>query len=115
MPSMFLRVGKEQGYEGKEGLPSKIPLAKAKDSGSDKIQADVDNPIGICTLYHGVRLFRPEFRQVLLSPAEKLCIRGECGGAVDNIGGISISGPCRILRRSEERRVGKECRSRWSP
>src|SRR5690348_17589241 len=26
-------------------------------------------------------------------------------------GGIAL----RILRRSEERRVGKECRSRWSP
>src|SRR5256885_15567678 len=24
-------------------------------------------------------------------------------------------GPCALLRRSEERRVGKECRSRWSP
>ena len=22
---------------------------------------------------------------------------------------------CEILKRSEERRVGKECRSRWSP
>ena len=23
--------------------------------------------------------------------------------------------PCRMVARSEERRVGKECRSRWSP
>src|SRR5712675_2866920 len=25
------------------------------------------------------------------------------------------AGPCREIVRSEERRVGKECRSRWSP
>ena len=28
---------------------------------------------------------------------------------------ISLSLMCRWFRRSEERRVGKECRSRWSP
>jgi len=28
---------------------------------------------------------------------------------------VWVSGPRRLLRRSEERRVGKECRSRWSP
>ena len=28
---------------------------------------------------------------------------------------IAISQPNEILSRSEERRVGKECRSRWSP
>src|SRR5260370_13691581 len=27
----------------------------------------------------------------------------------------ACSRPCRRTRRSEERRVGKECRSRWSP
>ena len=32
--------------------------------------------------------------------------------------GYGIQGPgqaCNLLCRSEERRVGKECRSRWSP
>src|SRR5256885_12375752 len=28
---------------------------------------------------------------------------------------IGVHDICRTLRRSEERRVGKECRSRWSP
>src|SRR2546426_10600404 len=27
----------------------------------------------------------------------------------------SRGSPCQVARRSEERRVGKECRSRWSP
>ena len=26
-----------------------------------------------------------------------------------------LRSPCRVMKRSEERRVGKECRSRWSP
>ena len=28
---------------------------------------------------------------------------------------VPIAPKCNIHRRSEERRVGKECRSRWSP
>ena len=35
------------------------------------------------------------------------------------VGGVSLTGgrgsPYRAFPRSEERRVGKECRSRWSP
>ena len=32
-------------------------------------------------------------------------------------GGMAVvyKARCRLLLRSEERRVGKECRSRWSP
>src|SRR3989442_8821547 len=29
--------------------------------------------------------------------------------------GVTVRGSCSIPLRSEERRVGKECRSRWSP
>ena len=36
---------------------------------------------------------------------------GKVWGALKEIGEISIP----ELARSEERRVGKECRSRWSP
>ena len=32
-----------------------------------------------------------------------------------SVTGASISRHLAILKRSEERRVGKECRSRWSP
>ena len=50
--------------------------------------------------------FRTFFREAL-----------ECGGtliAVDTSDG-RIIGSSRFHARSEERRVGKECRSRWSP
>src|SRR5690554_5573933 len=44
----------------------------------------------------------------LLSATERLNIPAVIEGRV-------LSGPGEILLRSEERRVGKECRSRWSP
>ena len=34
---------------------------------------------------------------------------------LDSVGGETRERSWRVLRRSEERRVGKECRSRWSP
>src|SRR5256885_8665718 len=34
---------------------------------------------------------------------------------VESAGGRALSGLALVPRRSEERRVGKECRSRWSP
>ena len=34
---------------------------------------------------------------------------------IAEITGLSKEGSYKIIRRSEERRVGKECRSRWSP
>ena len=37
------------------------------------------------------------------------------GMICENPGLISPGGNCYTNRRSEERRVGKECRSRWSP
>ena len=50
---------------------------------------------------------------------------GELGPVIDPTGGQKhleqgvlhtvTPDPDRVLRRSEERRVGKECRSRWSP
>src|SRR2546421_6870053 len=58
---------------------------------------------------------------------------GNCGDMIDNdcnglidcadpacglstcVGGTNNHQPCSSPQRSEERRVGKECRSRWSP
>src|SRR6202140_5188373 len=39
------------------------------------------------------------------------------GGQVPRpeVGEVPENSVCRLRRRSEERRVGKECRSRWSP
>src|SRR2546425_12886748 len=38
-----------------------------------------------------------------------------CGVDLTSIDGIDIMTAQTIVARSEERRVGKECRSRWSP
>ena len=38
-----------------------------------------------------------------------------CGGGAASGGETGSGDPVRIATRSEERRVGKECRSRWSP
>src|SRR5262249_59697791 len=38
-----------------------------------------------------------------------------CAGLGRSVGSARPGAPARRLRRSEERRVGKECRSRWSP
>ena len=39
----------------------------------------------------------------------------EEGGTTDGGDKLYITGSLQALYRSEERRVGKECRSRWSP
>src|SRR3712207_7613369 len=39
----------------------------------------------------------------------------QTGANLRNFGGSSCTGETSTLARSEERRVGKECRSRWSP
>ena len=35
--------------------------------------------------------------------------------AIEDTFGVSAAAPAAVVARSEERRVGKECRSRWSP
>src|SRR5437016_9259556 len=39
----------------------------------------------------------------------------DCNAVADELCGSQIVGDENIGKRSEERRVGKECRSRWSP
>src|SRR5919108_5968831 len=43
----------------------------------------------------------------------KRCRPNELGPAERQA--AAVAGACRMIERSEERRVGKECRSRWSP
>src|SRR3712207_7800891 len=49
----------------------------------------------------------------------RACLLAEAGDttmAVATLGhALQLAEPERLRRRSEERRVGKECRSRWSP
>src|SRR3712207_7601776 len=40
---------------------------------------------------------------------------GQLGQQLDAVGGVLVGAEFLELARSEERRVGKECRSRWSP
>src|ERR1039457_5259091 len=54
---------------------------------------------------------RPKWKNPAIVPTIATAV-----AAVDNLS--SESGGCiakKVTRRSEERRVGKECRSRWSP
>ena len=48
-------------------------------------------------------------------PQRKMGIIKSGGAAAARIGKYKKQGRCRTEIRSEERRVGKECRSRWSP
>ena len=43
-----------------------------------------------------------------------ICIIGGGSGGLSLAAGVAQLG-AKIVLRSEERRVGKECRSRWSP
>src|SRR2546429_990866 len=55
------------------------------------------------------------FYDIALQRGEALCQGMECAGLPDQ-GAGSTECLCRgAVTRSEERRVGKECRSRWSP
>ena len=48
--------------------------------------------------------------------AKKVVLAGACRTAIGKMGGALSNTPAADLgARSEERRVGKECRSRWSP
>ena len=61
-------------------------------------------------------------RQVTLAPGQELAgvdfrlvIQGQISGKVVDQNNEPVVGIAVYLVRSEERRVGKECRSRWSP
>ena len=40
---------------------------------------------------------------------------GRCIGSAGRLSGADMENAYSGMQRSEERRVGKECRSRWSP
>ena len=51
----------------------------------------------------------------LFSAEERLAMLGETCGPVTEAAGCELKTVTFADHRSEERRVGKECRSRWSP
>ena len=127
---------------GKEKINNlKIPVFDLKRQ-YEYLKAELDNAFtnvfesGNFVLGENVRLFEEEFADYLgaefavgvgsgteaLHLSLKACDIGHGdevitvpNTAVPTISAISFAGARPVLVRSEERRVGKECRSRWSP
>ena len=83
-------------------------LAVAKDIGldMDRLQKDLKSPEIEKTLQQDMKL------------AEALGLNGTPSYVIGDtvvVGAIGLKGLKENINRSEERRVGKECRSRWSP
>src|SRR3712207_9564948 len=53
--------------------------------------------------------------QVLDVPSQEAFTRDNAGVTIDDAAFYQVLDAARASDRSEERRVGKECRSRWSP
>jgi len=89
-----------------------LTMLEAKNSKGDALGAlEAQNAVELLTLKieqlkHGVTVYRTQLREMLFAgvEAEDGSLRLFPEGAVPE-----------GLERSEERRVGKECRSRWSP
>src|SRR3712207_7088100 len=83
-----------------------------RDGSSDVCSSDLDR--SPCTIAQGQRLYpRDGFRKGfdLLLGVEEVRARPNVGGGLREV--AQDEPP--LQKRSEERRVGKECRSRWSP
>src|SRR5256885_16248432 len=79
-------------------LDDVVPLEPATMPGRVVIQWDKDDCAGL-----GIIKIDLLGLGMMAMLQDSLTLVGETGGSVD------------LARRSEERRVGKECRSRWSP
>src|ERR1043166_1689027 len=66
-------------------------------------------------------VFNNQTNGIVMTGADGIVMTGAAGWAYPNsvraanADGIVMTGADGIVMRSEERRVGKECRSRWSP
>src|SRR5256884_9309119 len=57
-----------------------------------------------------------ELLHAVLAPGDRVCLEGNNQKQADFLAGALVQlDPQQVHDRSEERRVGKECRSRWSP
>ena len=70
---------------------------------SSSISTDIAEMLGMKTLARGVRM----------TPIKDGSVTIECDVVAKF--GQSVFSLAKTVQRSEERRVGKECRSRWSP
>ena len=71
---------------------------------------------GRITLGDGSALLRKTIRGLLADERKNILLNLADVDYIDSSGvGELVSGFTAVKNRSEERRVGKECRSRWSP
>src|SRR2546422_104256 len=87
------------------------------DFGEDgqRVRAPLDEPLTYADLAPVLDLdLGPVHYRILLALPPRLVMHGDLGVPAHD-DPVPILAPDRDRRRSEERRVGKECRSRWSP
>ena len=74
-----------------------------------------DSVFGIEPNNHAIYLDVKQYMANKRQGTHKSKERSEIAGSTKKLGRQKGGGGARRLCRSEERRVGKECRSRWSP
>src|SRR6266496_3992212 len=90
---LFLQWGGCQGSRARDECAQSVPISQPVGFITDVAAGDCD----VISIHHRLQQSGQDFRRMLqvgVNHAEKVCVS---------------------LLRSEERRVGKECRSRWSP
>ena len=71
--------------------------------------------VNVSTIEDPIEMIEPAFNQTQVQPAIDFSFAEGLRALMRQDPDIIIIGEIRDLCRSEERRVGKECRSRWSP
>ena len=72
--------------------------------------------VGAQVLVYAVELFVNQYVSLYLSLSRTALLMGQVWRVITFVFvPFSGGGPLSVILRSEERRVGKECRSRWSP
>src|SRR2546423_14453352 len=84
-----------------------VKTAKQKESDLELVSIEVDARPGVVSV--ATRYPQNEGVEVVV----EYTVRVPHCAHVDHLG--TVNGTLRVSGRSEERRVGKECRSRWSP
>ena len=104
-------------YHGEHGLRTLRELGRSYQTISKDLNRVMNR---VKALYRGwsipcagTQVYAPRYRQEWLGKIEHAGVRRRAELLYEQLDGLQALR--RTLRRSEERRVGKECRSRWSP
>ena len=90
-----------------------LRFAKYKGPEIGNIEAHNERTKGKYASNPDVDISRSKYNFHLIEPERKY--RAEAERQIKEVGCRTRSDSVRVVERSEERRVGKECRSRWSP